>query len=126
MKTFKQFIEQTQKPSLVQAFYSLGKDPGVPDNRQPRFNPGFKTIDKGSYKERMNMPLKKIREAVGDPISPNSVFKLSDPVHQKNLKSAATPAGPSPMKPTAPKPKHQSNTDRFVKRMVGSTMLSPL
>ena len=61
MKTFKQFVEQSQKPSLVQAFYRLGKDPGVPDNRPPRFNPGFKTIDKGSYKDRMNMPLKKIR-----------------------------------------------------------------
>jgi hypothetical protein len=61
MKTFKQFTEQAQKPSLVQAFYSLGKDPGVPDDRLPRLNKGFKTIDKGSYKERMSMPLRKIK-----------------------------------------------------------------
>jgi hypothetical protein len=43
------------------------------------------------------------REAVGDPISPNSVFKLSDPQVQKNLKSTMTPAGPPPIKSAQPK-----------------------
>jgi hypothetical protein len=61
MKTFKQFVAEAQKKSLVQALYSLGKDPGVPDDRLPRFSKGFSTIDKGSYKERMDMPLKKVR-----------------------------------------------------------------
>ena len=65
-------------------------------------------------------------EAVGDPISPSSVFKLSDKDVQKNLQSTMKPAGPAPMKPSAPKPKQQSSSDRFVKRIVGSTMLSPL
>ena len=66
------------------------------------------------------------REAVGDPISPSSVYKLSDKDVQKNLQSTMKPSGPAPMKPAAPKPKQQSSSDRFVKRIVGSTMLSPL
>jgi hypothetical protein len=71
-----------------------------------------------------------INEAVGDPISPNSVFKLSDPRVQKNIQSAMRPAGPPPISLSKPKkqtPKTSSSySDRFVKRVVGSTMFSPL
>jgi hypothetical protein len=69
-----------------------------------------------------------IEEAVGDPISPNSVFKL-DKTTQKNIQSAMRPAGPPPMSLT-PKKQHtktnSSYSDKFVKRLVGSTMFSPL
>jgi len=83
---------------------------------------------KAQEKEQLKNELRKElrREAVGDPISPSSVYKLSDKDVQKNLQSTMKPAGPAPMKPAAPKPKQQSSSDRFVKRIVGSTMLSPL
>ena len=71
-----------------------------------------------------------INEAVGDPINPNSVFKLSDPVVQKNIQSAMRSAGPPPINLSKPKkqtPKSSSSyADRFVKRLAGSTMFSPL
>ena len=96
----------------------------VVSHQQARKNKRQKAKEREQIKDELRKEMR--REAVGDPINPNSVFKLSDPVHQKNIKSAATPAGPPPMKPAAPKPKQQSSSDRFVKRMVGSTMLSPL
>jgi hypothetical protein len=70
-----------------------------------------------------------MNEAVGDPISPNSVYKLSDPTVQKNIQSAMRVAGPSPissLKPKKQNPKQNSSySDKFVKRFVGSTMFSP-
>ena len=88
-----------------------------------------KNRQKAQEREKLKNELRKeIRsEAVGDPISPNSIFKLTDPINQKNLQSTMKPAGPSPMKPKVEKkPQPQSQSSRFVKRMVGSTMLSPL
>jgi hypothetical protein len=88
-----------------------------------------KRLAKRREREELKSEIKSelAREAVGDPINPNSVFKLSDPEVQSNLKSAAKPAGPAPMKPKLDKkPQQQPAADRFVKRMVGSTMLSPL
>jgi len=74
MKTFKEFMEQTakdawnalpgdkpKKPTLTQAFYKLGKDPGERDYVTPKFNPGFSTINKGSYKDRMKFKLRPVR-----------------------------------------------------------------
>ena len=86
-----------------------------------------KKRQKAQEKEQLKNELKKEirREAVGDPISPGSVFKLTDPINQKNLQSTMKPAGPAPIKPKVEK-KPQAQSSRFVKRMVGSTMLSPL
>ena len=70
-----------------------------------------------------------INEAVGDPISPRSVFKLSDPIVQKNLQSATKPAGPPPMKVSKPKKEKSSSGDYvrgFVGRMIHNTTKSPL
>ena len=68
-----------------------------------------KRIAKKREREELKSEIKKeiAQEAVGDPISPNSVFKLSDPEVQKNLKSAMTRMGPPPMKTTQPKPQAQ-------------------
>jgi hypothetical protein len=87
-----------------------------------------KRLAKRREREQLKSEIKSelAREAVGDPINPNSVFKLSDPEVQKNLKSAATRMGPPQMKPKVEKKPQPPAADRFVKRMVGSTMLSPL
>ena len=68
-----------------------------------------KRIAKKREREELKSEIKKeiAQEAVGDPISPNSVFMLSDPGVQKNLKSAMTRMGPPPMKTTQPKPQAQ-------------------
>jgi hypothetical protein len=97
-------------------------------NEQEKIEKHQRAQEKEQIKNELRNELKKEmrHEAVGDPISPNSVFKLTDKEVQKNLQSTMKPAGPAPMKPTSPKPKQQSSSDRFVKRIVGSTMLSPL
>jgi len=66
-----------------------------------------KRLSKNREREQLKKEIKSElkNEAVGDPISPNSVFKLSDPEVQKNLKSTMTRMGPPPMKTTQPKPK---------------------
>ena len=72
-----------------------------------------------------------IEEAVGDPISPNSVFKLSDSEVQKNLQSAMKPAGPPPMNLTKQKPKKEKASFHdyargFVGRLIRNTISSPI
>lgn len=96
----------------------------VASHQQARRKKRQKAQEKEQLKNELRKELR--REAVGDPISPSSVYKLSDKDVQKNLQSTMKPAGPAPMKPVAPKPKQQSSSDRFVKRIVGSTTLSPL
>ena len=98
------------------------------ENRRIRRQSSVENRRNREEREQLKSEIKSelAREAVGDPINPNSVFKLSDPEVQSNLKSAAKPSGPAPMKPKVEKKPQQPAADRFIKRMVGSTMLSPL
>jgi len=67
---------------------------------------------------------KQFLEAVGDPLTSRNVIAL-DKESQKNLKSTMTPAGPPPMSQQQKSPKKPSN-NRFLNRMIGSTMYTPL
>lgn len=95
----------------------------VASHQQSRRKKHQKKQEKEQLKNELRKEIR--REAVGDPINPSSVFNPNDPEVQKNLKSAMKPAGPAPIKSKVQN-KPQSQANRFVKRMVGSTMLSPL
>jgi len=82
---------------------------GFKERISARVKANRKRLAKKREREQLKSEIKSelTREAVGDPINPNSVYKLSDREVQKNLKSAMTPMGPPPMKTTQTKPQPQ-------------------